>query len=246
MLLIERRDDLISPHVRAVSRTVFSGSGSTLMQPDGMWDVAILRNRMGTQVLRTGLTTRPVEFTYEDGDEVLSIGFAASSFMPIMPGEIMRDEGVLLDPIGRDRFFLGTDVFEIPRLDNVEQFIARLIEREAVQANGLVASIVSGHPNAATERTMQRHFLRTTGLTIKAYSQIERAQRAVIRLRAGEPAAAVAYNLGYADQSHLIRSLRAIMGMTPRQIAAGASAGATTPPHPPNGTSPLRGEAGWG
>lgn len=222
-MIIERRDDLKSEHVRSVTRTVFSGVGSLPMQPDGMWDIAILHNSQGMQVLRTGLTTRPINFAYEDGDEILSIGFAASSFMPLMPGEIMRDEGVILDGIGPDRFFLGTDVFEVPRLDSVEDFVRRLTEQEAVQSNGLVASIVAGRPQAATERTMQRHFLRTTGLTIKAYSQIERAQRAVARLRAGEPAAAVAYNLGYADQSHLIRSLRAIMGMTPRQIMAAGS-----------------------
>ena len=222
-MLIERRNDIVSPHIRSVTHTVFSGAGSLPMQPDGMWDIAILRNRQGVQVLRTGLTTRSIDFTYEDGDEILSLGFAASSFMPVMPGEIMRDEGVLLERFGPDRFLLGTEAFEIPRLDNVEDFVRRLDAHEAVQRNGLVASIVAGHPDAATERTMQRHFLRTTGLTIKAYSQIERAQRAVALLEAGEPAAAVAFALGYSDQPHLIRSLRAIMGRTPRQIAAAAS-----------------------
>jgi len=222
-MLIERRNDIVSPHIRSVTHTVFSGAGTLPMQPDGMWDIAILRNRQGVQVLRTGLTTRSIDFTYEDGDEILSLGFAASSFMPVMPGEIMRDEGVLLERFGPDRFLLGTEAFEIPRLDNVEDFVRRLDAHEAVQRNGLVASIVAGHPDAATERTMQRHFLRTTGLTIKAYSQIERAQRAVALLEAGEPAAAVAFALGYSDQPHLIRSLRAIMGRTPRQIAAAAS-----------------------
>ena len=222
-MLIERRNDIVSPHIRSVTHTVFSGAGSLPMQPDGMWDIAILRNRQGVQVLRTGLTTRSIDFTYEDGDEILSLGFAASSFMPVMPGEIMRDEGVLLERFGPDRFLLGTEAFEIPRLDNVEDFVRRLDAHEAVQRNGLVASIVAGHPDAATERTMQRHFLRTTGLTIKAYSQIERARQAVALLEAGEPAAAVAFALGYSDQPHLIRSLRAIMGRTPRQIAAAAS-----------------------
>ena len=111
----------------------------------------------------------------------------------------------------------------MPRLDNVEDFIARLTKRETVQANPLVASIVSGTPNAATERTMQRHFHRTTGLTMKAFDQIERAQQAVALLTAGQAAADVAHTLGYSDQPHLIRSLRAIMGRTPRQIAAAAS-----------------------
>ena len=54
---------------------------------------------------------------------------------------------------------------------------------------------------------MQRHFLKTTGLTYKAFTQIERAQKALSLLQQGRPAADVAFALGYADQPHLIRSL---------------------------------------
>jgi len=221
MHLIEHRDDIVSPFVRSVTRTVFVGDGSLPMRPDGMWDIVVMRSRRGLQVLRTGLTTRPVDFTYDDGDEILSIGFSAASFMPVLPGEDMRDKGVMLDMHGPGRFRVGADIFEAPRLDNVEDFVARLVRREAVEANALVASIVAGRPNAATERTMQRHFLKTTGLTIKAFSQIERARRAVKMLEGGQGAADVAFALGYSDQSHLIRSLRGIMGRTPREIAQG-------------------------
>jgi hypothetical protein len=220
MHVIDRRDDIGSPFVRSIVRTVFSGSGVVPMQPDGMWDFVFLRSRRGLQVLRTGLTTRTVEFAYADGDEILSIGFTASSFMPLMPGDLMRDKGVLLERIGSDRFRVGSDIFEVPRLDNAEDFVTCLAKRETIQPNALVASIVSGRPNAATERTMQRHFLRVTGLTMKAFDQIARAREAATLLKAGEPAATVAYALGYADQPHLIRSLRAIMGQTPRQIVA--------------------------
>lgn len=218
MHLIEQRDNLTSPLVRSVTRTVFSGDGSLPMRPDGLWDIAFLRSKRGLQVLRTGLTTRPVDFDYADGDEVLSIGFSAASFMPVMPGEDMRDKGVLLEMNGPCRFRVGADIFEAPRLDNVEDFLARLLKREVVEENALVASIVAGRPNAATERTMQRHFLRTTGMTIKAFSQIERAKQAVALLEEGTAAADVAYSLGYSDQPHLIRSLKGIMGRTPREI----------------------------
>ena len=222
MHVTNRRDDIVSPFVRSIAHTVFAGSGVVLMQPDGMWDIVFLRSRGGLQVLRTGLTTRTVEFAYADGDELLSVGFSAASYMPVMPSDLMRDNGVLLERIGNDRFRVGSGIFEVPRLDNVEDFVARLVRREAIERNILVASILSGRPNAATERTMQRHFLRTTGMTMKAFEQIARARNAVTLLKAGEQAASVAYLLGYADQPHLIRSLRAIMGQTPRQITAAA------------------------
>ncbi len=108
-----------------------------------------------------------------------------------MPGERMRDEGVVLSNVGRDRFWLGSDVIEIPTFETVDRFVAKLVGNGIVEDNSLVASVVSGHPMAMSERTMQRHFLRTTGLTYKAFTQIERAQKALDLLQQGRPAADV-------------------------------------------------------
>lgn len=188
------------------------------MHPDGCWDIAIIRRRDQVTVLRTGLTTFTSVLSYEPGDEVVWVAFAPSSYMPLMPGQTMLNEGVVLPMIGKDRFWLGTDVIEIPTFDNVESFVSRLERAGIVENNDLVASIVSGQPKAVTERTMQRHFLKTTGMTYKAFTQVERAQKAMTLLRLGRPAADVAFVLGYSDQSHMIRSLKGIMGQTPSRI----------------------------
>ncbi len=210
-----------SPLVESVTHTRYGAAGSTLMQPDGCWDIVILRGAHGTTVLRTGLTTSAVMHEFAAGDEILSIAFKPSSYMSLMPGEQMRDQGVVLDTIGRDRFSLGSDVLEIPTVENVDGFVGRLIRNGIVEDNQLVASIVSGHPMAMSERTMQRHFLKTTGVTYKTFTQIERAQKALALLQQGRPGADVAFALGYADQPHMIRSVKAIMGLTPREISRG-------------------------
>ena len=215
---IERRKD-VHPLVQSVTHSVFTEAGSVEFLPDQCWDITFIRNRQGTFVLRTGLTTRPVRFDVEPGDENFAIAFKPFAYMPLMPGDVMRDEGVMLDMAGPGRFMLGVQSFEIPRLDSVEDFVRRLLTTEAVETNRLVASVVSGHPDAATERTLQRHFLKTTGLTLKTYGQIVRARRALVLLGEGTPAAEVAFALGYADQPHLIRSLRTFMGTTPGQLA---------------------------
>lgn len=208
-----------SPHVEAVTRTRFATGGSMRMQPDGCWDVVIFRNADTTTVLRTGLTTAAVTHDYAAGDEILAIAFKPSSFMPLMPGELMRDQGVVLPLIGKDRFRLGADVLEIPTFDTVDGFVRKLVRNCIVEDNRVVASIVSGHPMAMSERTLQRHFLKTTGVTYKTFTQIERAQKALALLQQGRPAADVAFALGYADQPHMIRSVKAIMGVTPGQAA---------------------------
>ena len=219
MPFIKQAIELQSPLVHSVSLTTFTGPTALPMHPDGCWDIAVLKRGEQMMVLRTGLTTRTVTYEAEEGDEILSITFNPDTFMPLMPGERMRDEGVMLDMIGKDRFWLGTDVVEMPRPDTVDAFVAKLVRAEIVQTNPLVQSVVSGRPMAMSERTLQRHFLRTTGLTYKAFTQIERAQKAVALLQMGRPAADVAFALGYADQPHMIRSLRAIMARTPGQIA---------------------------
>lgn len=219
MPLIQHTRPIDSPFAESVSVLRFTSPGETLMQPDGCWDIAIIRRGDNVQVLRTGLTTRAVTFRHEADDEILVISFKPSSFMPIMPGEIMRDEGVLLEPFGRRDFWIGSEVREIPSFDNAEAFVARLVRDGIVESSDIVASIVEGQPKAMSERTMQRHFLRTTGLTYKAFTVIERAQQAVSLLRMGRPAADVAFALGFSDQAHMINSLKAIMGQTPGEIA---------------------------
>ena len=216
---VVKLDGWTSPIVESVTHTTFASDGRTLMQPDGCWDFVMLKSGARTTVLRTGLTTKAVEHEFREGDEILSIAFKASSYMSLMPGERMRDEGVVLEGIGRDRFWLGTEVMEIPTFETVDGFIDKLIVNNAVEDNDIVASVVAGRPKAMSERTMQRHFLKTTGLTYKAFTQIERAQKALSLLQQGRPAADVAFALGYADQPHLIRSLKAIMGQTPREVA---------------------------
>lgn len=218
MQAIVRSRQLDTPYVSEVTSTLFTEAGETLLQPDGCWDFAFLRRGDTLTVLRTGQTTRPVIYVHQPGDETLAIKFRASSFMPLMPGEVMRDEGVVLELFGQRDFWLGPQVREIPTLENADVFIDHLVHERLVESNDVVASVVEGHPRAMSDRTLQRHFLKTTGLTYKSFTMIERAQKAVDLIRVGQPLADVAFALGYADQSHLTHSLRVIMGQTPGEI----------------------------
>src|SRR5690606_6142226 len=101
----------------------------------------------------------------------------------------------------------------------VDSFVEKLIRNGIVEDNRLVASVVSGHPMAMSERTLQRHFLKTTGVTYKTFTQIERAQKALALLQQGRPGADVAFALGYSDQPHMTRSVNAVMGLTPSQFS---------------------------
>ena len=219
MSFVRRTRPVDSPIIASVTEMKFTAAGQALMQPDGCWDIAIFNLDGKRFVLRTGLTTRPDLVDHNAGDEILTISFRPNAFMPLMPGEVMRNEGVVLDGFGRSDFWIGTDVREIPTLDNVDVFVERLVRDGIIENNDVVASIVDGYPKAMSERTMQRHFLKTTGLTYKHFTLIQRAQKAVSLLRMGQKAADVAFALGYTDQAHMINSLRQIMGQTAGEIA---------------------------
>jgi AraC-like DNA-binding protein len=69
-------------------------------------------------------------------------------------------------------------------------------------------------------RTVQRRFLRATGLTQASLYQIERARQATRLLKQGLSILDVVDLAGYADQPHLTRSLKRFIGLTPAQLIA--------------------------
>lgn len=66
-----------------------------------------------------------------------------------------------------------------------------------------------------------RAFRRRWGLPPHAYQLQLRVQRARWMLRQGQPAVRIASDLGFCDQSHLIRHFRKVTGVTPAAYAGG-------------------------
>ena len=112
----------------------------------------------------------------------------------------------------------------------LEDWITRripVVSDEAVLANRLVAlieddvEIVTVEDAAASVdvsvRTAQRLTRRYVGLTPLALIHRRRLQSAaeLVRTQPQTPIAAVAADLGYADQAHLIRDFRKVLGFTP-------------------------------
>jgi len=68
-----------------------------------------------------------------------------------------------------------------------------------------------------SERTLERHYVRSVGLAPKHCLRVERVNtaRALVERRDGPPLATIAYKAGYADQAHLTREFRALLGRSP-------------------------------
>lgn len=208
-----------SPLVERITRVSFDRDWQGVTTPDGCWDLVVRRVAGRVELLQTGLITRPVELAYAAGDEYLSISFKPGVFMPALPGKRMVDRGLMRPTPSPRTFWLEQDELEIPTFDNAESLIDRLVLRELLVRDEIVEGVVEGRARAIHPRSVQRHFLDSMGLTAKRLQQIQRACRAVELLGGGQRPVDVALELGYADQSHLTRALKAMMGTTPGQLA---------------------------
>ena len=93
------------------------------------------------------------------------------------------------------------------------------MREDLLVSDPLVQAVLAGQPPQMSMRTVRRRFLFATGLSYKAIEQIERAKQAAGLLEQGVSLLDTAYQAGYADQSHMTRSLKHFIGYTPAQIA---------------------------
>jgi len=207
-----------SPLVERITRVRFDSDWRGVTTPDGCWDLVVRRVSGRVELLQTGLITRPVELAYAAGDEYMSISFKPGVFMPRLPGKRMIDRGLFRPTPSPGTFRLEQDELEIPTFDNAEGLVDRLIRRELIVRDEIVEGVVEGRPRAIHPRSVQRHFLEAMGMTAKRLDQIRRACRAIELLADGRRVVDVALELGYSDQSHMTRALKALMGKTPGTV----------------------------
>ncbi|MCK2035166.1 helix-turn-helix domain-containing protein [Microbacterium sp. SSW1-49] len=74
-----------------------------------------------------------------------------------------------------------------------------------------------------SERTFRRRMLTTFGYGYATLVRIERAHRAQKLLRRGVPLSAAAAEAGFADQPHLSREFRRLVGASPGQFASSSA-----------------------
>lgn len=156
-----------------------------------------------------------------DGEWV-GISFKLGTFMPgLLPGNLRDGNDATLPHVSAHSFWLDDTAWEYPNFENADVFANRLVRAGLVVGDAAVDAALRGPAGGISKRTMQRRFLRATGMTKAAFQQIERARQATMMLAAGSSILETVHSLGYYDQPHLNRSLKRLIGLTPAEIAAG-------------------------
>lgn len=204
--------------VEAIWRTEGVYTDSFISRAENRWEMVITKQYGKSTVTVRGPETKAKIAPVPQEAEFFGIIFKLGTFMPDMPvNQIVDEEIDLPDATNRSVWLLG-DVWEIPNFENADTFLRRLVRQDLLVYDSLVEDVLQKQPQDLSLRTVQRRFLRATGMTQGTFQQIERAKYATSLLEQGFPILDTVFESGYADQPHLTRSLKRFMGQTPAEI----------------------------
>ena len=182
------------------------------------WHIVITTRGNVTRLAVRGPETSATVTPIPTDTEFFGIVFRLGTFLPVMPLAGLVDRAVTLPAAGPNSVLFGGSVWEIPRPGNADVFVNRLVRRDLLLRDPIVAESLQGEVDGQSNRTIQRHVVRATGLTRRTIRQIARAGEAVEALGGGLSPHDAALQLGYSDQAHLTRSMRRFFGQTPTQV----------------------------
>ena len=185
------------------------------------FEIAVTRHRGQVFLTLRGPETRATPAACPEG-EWLGIRFKLGTFMPrLTPGTLRDRRDVTLPHAAARAFWLNGSAWEYPDFENADTFVARLAREGIIARDFAVGAMLERQPAKLPIRSVQRHFVRSTGITHRTVRQIERARYATVLLKQGVPILDTVHQAGYFDQPHLTRSLKTLIGSTPAEISRG-------------------------
>ena len=189
------------------------------------WEMCVTVQRGTARLTVRGPETRATAMPIPVDAEFVGIEFSIGTYMPMLPPERLVDRSVTLPPVTTTAAWLDGSAWELPSADTADVFVDRLVRAGLLVHDPVVEPAVRGEVTGLSPRSVERRVRRATGLTRGAIRQIWRADHAVELLTRGAPAREAARRAGYADQPHMTRSLRRLVGQTPSRIAASTAPG---------------------
>jgi AraC-like DNA-binding protein len=211
-----------SPFVERVWRSQSHRAGRFVSVAASHFEIAVTRHQGRIFLTVRGPETKPTQADCPAEGEWLGIRFKLGTFMPrFTPGDLKDRCDVTLPDATSHSFWLDGSAWDYPDFDNAETFVTRLVRRGIIVRDASVESVLRSHAEGVHIRAAQRHFLRAVGITHRTVRQIERARYATTLLKQGTSILDTVYQARYFDQAHLTRSVKALIGQTPREISLG-------------------------
>ena len=220
-IIEERPSD--SAFVASIWHARCARPGSFISVAATYWEMVVTRNQGKTTLTVRGPETTATPLDYQwVGAEWLGIRFRLGAFMPLLlPQSLLDRKDVDLPGATRNTFWLHGATWEFPTFENADTFVDRLTCENLLALDPVVDAVLQEDGRGISERAIQYHFRRATGLRYKTVRQIERARHAKMLLEHGASIPDTVLSTGYFDQAHLTNSLKRFVGQTPAQILRG-------------------------
>jgi len=207
-----------APYVESVWRTQSEDAGMFMSVAGTRWQMVIMKQYGKTLLTVRGPETKAWMAGCPENAEFFGINFQVGAFMPRLPTSELVDFEIHLHEESKNSFWFHGASWEFPDFENADTFVERLVHDELLVFDPIVDATLQSEAQELSLRSVQRRFLRATGLTHGAFCQIERAQQASALLQQGTSILDTVDQVGYADRPHLTRSLKRFVGRTPAEI----------------------------
>lgn len=210
----------LPPFVHSIWRTRSEHAGAVTSIASIRWEMVVTKREDRTMLTVRGPETTASRAAFAAGTEWFGITFKPGTFMPSLPpSRIIDRKDSDLPEASRGSFWLDGSAWEYPSFEHADTFVNRLVEAGLLVRDPVVEAGLQGRRQDLSARAVQYRFRRATGLTHQAIRQIERARTGAALLAQGVSIPNVIHDAGYYDQSHLTRSLRRFIGLSPAQLA---------------------------
>jgi AraC-like DNA-binding protein len=208
-----------SPFVNMIWRAESDMSGCFSSSAVSHWEMVVTRQEEDIFLTVRGPRTRSTSTTIPEHTTLLGIQFELGTFMPHLPPSCLVDDALTLPTVSDNLFWLKDSAWQFPDYDNADTFADRLACEGLLVFDRTIEKALQNKPVHLSTRSVQRAFAHATGLTQRKIAQIQRARHAMTLLQRGMSILDTVVCAGYADQPHLTRSLKQLMGHTPAQLS---------------------------
>jgi AraC-like DNA-binding protein len=208
----------VSPYVEVIWRNHSERGGQFISMASSHWQMVITKHEDKTRLTVRGPETKATPAYCPPGAEHFGIYFKHGVVMPNLTAIHLRDGMLDLPEARSDSFWLNGSTWQFPDYENADTFVDCLMRDELLTHEPIVDTALRADRPVLSVRSVQRRFLKATGLTRGTLSQIDRARYATNLLQQGVSIPDTVDQAGYSDQPHLTRSLKYFIGQTPAQI----------------------------
>ncbi|HYG83909.1 MAG TPA: helix-turn-helix domain-containing protein [Verrucomicrobiae bacterium] len=178
--------------------------------------IILVKSADSTEVILRGPETKPRGEVLLPGYTWTAIRLQPGVVLRNFPAEQFTDSFLTLPADNEARFLFEGMWLQFPDFRHAEQLVMQMQNLGLISGKPLSSEKIP--LQGMSSKSYSRLVKRTTGLSPYKLRQLQRIHQALQLLKQGVPAAAVAADLGFVDQAHLVRAAKQFLGHTPKEL----------------------------